>query len=156
MCLSDGTVIILAMDMEFGGVSSDLLFLADPHNSCGDVWDLSFLSTAHKTEVRTNYDSLGIVFTKHSNVADGHDYGLEFVVRTYNKMGRGPKHGEEIVSHMKKWLYSNKTYPYPTKAQKNKMAEECGLETRQVENWLSNARKRLLKDSNRHTTRNHF
>ena len=55
----------------------------------------------------------------------------------------GPKH-PNIIMPLKQWLVDNTRYPYPTRAQKNMLAEATGLTTKQVAQWFNNARKRLL------------
>jgi len=46
---------------------------------------------------------------------------------------------------MQAWCVGNLHNPYPTKEEKAKMAESCGLDFTQVDDWFTNYRKRLWK-----------
>mmetsp|Transcript_11322 Transcript_11322/g.36168 ORF Transcript_11322/g.36168 Transcript_11322/m.36168 type:complete len:703 (-) Transcript_11322:1207-3315(-) len=50
----------------------------------------------------------------------------------------------QVTAYLKTWLEEHVASPYPTDAEKNVMAADTGLTTKQITTWLLNARKRLL------------
>ncbi|EFJ32421.1 hypothetical protein SELMODRAFT_407891 [Selaginella moellendorffii] len=56
--------------------------------------------------------------------------------------GNLPKQAVEV---MLSWLYANRQNPYPSKEQKQKFAQDLGITKKQVENFFSNSRARVLK-----------
>lgn len=44
---------------------------------------------------------------------------------------------------LKKWLVSNRANPYPTRMEKQQLAELSHMNFMQVSNWFTNARRRL-------------
>lgn len=48
------------------------------------------------------------------------------------------------VMLMKQWLFENWYHPYPSEAQKRKLGREAQLSLLQVNNWFTNARRRVL------------
>lgn len=51
---------------------------------------------------------------------------------------------QRSVMILKQWLFENWYHPYPTEAQKRILGEQAGLSVLQVNNWYTNARRRLL------------
>ena len=46
---------------------------------------------------------------------------------------------------LRKWLFAHVDTPYPTEKEKKELCQVTGLTIVQVNNWFSNARKRVLK-----------
>jgi hypothetical protein len=51
---------------------------------------------------------------------------------------------DRAVRHLKGWFFSHKSHPYPTEEEKNMAMEQTGLSRGQINNWFTNARRRLL------------
>ena len=51
---------------------------------------------------------------------------------------------ERAIRYLKLWFFSNKSHPYPTEDEKNVMMDFTGLSRGQINNWFTNARRRLL------------
>lgn len=60
------------------------------------------------------------------------------------KMGTG-RSLRKNASVLKTWLYENSDHPYPDAEQKEIMCRLTGMTIKQIENWMANARRRLLK-----------
>lgn len=52
---------------------------------------------------------------------------------------------EETISILKSWLFQNITHPYPTEVEKKELICLTGLTLNQLNNWLINSRRRMLK-----------
>jgi len=52
---------------------------------------------------------------------------------------------EETISILKSWLFRNITHPYPTEVEKKELVCLTGLTLSQLNNWLINSRRRMLK-----------
>lgn len=52
---------------------------------------------------------------------------------------------EETISILKSWLFRNITHPYPTEVEKKELLCLTGLTLSQLNNWLINSRRRMLK-----------
>jgi hypothetical protein len=59
------------------------------------------------------------------------------------KRSRLPAHA---VSVLKEWFYKHSHSPYPTEDEKERFTKELSLTILQVNNWFTNARRRLLPD----------
>jgi hypothetical protein len=62
-------------------------------------------------------------------------------------MGRRGHLPDRAIRHLKSWFFSHKSHPYPSEEQKNAMMEDTGLSRGQINNWFTNARRRLLPKS---------
>jgi len=51
---------------------------------------------------------------------------------------------ERAIRHLKGWFYAHRTHPYPSEEEKNVLMEYTGLSKGQINNWFTNARRRLL------------
>lgn len=66
---------------------------------------------------------------------------------TSSMMANSPRRGhlpERAIKQLKSWFYSHKSHPYPSEDQKTIMMENTGLSRGQINNWFTNARRRLL------------
>jgi hypothetical protein len=52
---------------------------------------------------------------------------------------------DDISSTLNKWVDAHRSNPYPTGAEKLHLCEITGLNLTQIDNWMSNARRRKLK-----------
>jgi len=52
---------------------------------------------------------------------------------------------EETISILKSWLFRNIMHPYPTEVEKKELMCLTGLTLSQLNNWLINSRRRMLK-----------
>lgn len=52
---------------------------------------------------------------------------------------------KETISILKSWLFRNITHPYPTELEKKELLLLTGLSLSQLNNWLINSRRRMLK-----------
>jgi len=52
---------------------------------------------------------------------------------------------EETISILKSWLFRNITHPYPTEEEKKELLCLTGMSLSQLNNWLINSRRRMLK-----------
>jgi len=59
-----------------------------------------------------------------------------------NKKNTFPKEASETLLN---WLQCNKTNPYPNESQKEDLRKRTGLTMIQINNWFTNARRRVLK-----------
>ncbi|RAL16221.1 uncharacterized protein BO97DRAFT_467618 [Aspergillus homomorphus CBS 101889] len=50
----------------------------------------------------------------------------------------------EAVKVLRSWLQCHRTYPYPTKEEKDTFQQQTGLSRAQISDWFSNARRRNL------------
>ena len=57
---------------------------------------------------------------------------------------RRQNHNPRQVQHLKEWFNANSHDPYPSYSEKVRLAEDTGMEIRQIEYWLTNHRKRHL------------
>ncbi|KAK0543529.1 Homeobox protein tos8 [Tilletia horrida] len=60
------------------------------------------------------------------------------------RRGNYPRH---VTEHLKKWLFAHREHPYPTDHEKRELARYTNLSMTQLNNWLINARRRLLRDT---------
>ena len=51
----------------------------------------------------------------------------------------------EAVKILKEWLFANAHHPYTTDQQRDELCRRTGLNKLQVKNWLTNARRRMLR-----------
>jgi len=80
----------------------------------------------------------------HQNHQDNYQPDHEFHQRQMDvKRSRLPAHA---VSVLKEWFYKHSHSPYPTEEEKEKFTKELSLTILQVNNWFTNARRRLLPD----------
>jgi hypothetical protein len=78
------------------------------------------------------------------HAADGFGPDHEFQARQMDvKRSRLPAHA---VSVLKEWFFKHSHSPYPTEEEKEKFTKELSLTILQVNNWFTNARRRLLPD----------
>lgn len=61
---------------------------------------------------------------------------------------------EKATSYLRTWLFSHEIKPYPTEEEKAELVARTGLTLVQINNWFSNARRRILnkKDPGGNTT----
>ncbi|KAL9647375.1 hypothetical protein ABK040_011739 [Willaertia magna] len=52
---------------------------------------------------------------------------------------------KEAIQILKNWLFNNWNNPYPTTDTKRELAQECGINLKQVNNYFINARRRICK-----------
>lgn len=52
----------------------------------------------------------------------------------------------EVQSILKSWLFEHRSKPYPTPSEKHRLASETGLSICQINYWMINGRRRLLKE----------
>lgn len=52
---------------------------------------------------------------------------------------------DDILNTLNKWIDSHRSNPYPTEPEKLYLCEITGLNMTQINNWMSNARRRKLK-----------
>jgi Homeobox KN domain len=71
---------------------------------------------------------------------------LDEFVECIDSRGRRRGHLPKTATGLlRAWLYSNVQRPYPTEQQKVELCELTGLSAVQVNNWFSNARRRILR-----------
>lgn len=58
----------------------------------------------------------------------------------------------DISEALLKWLDANRDCPYPTEGEKLSLSNDTGLDLVQINNWMSNARRRKLKLSTKYTS----
>lgn len=51
---------------------------------------------------------------------------------------------EKAIRQLKNWFYSHKSHPYPSEDEKNVLMDCTGLSRAQINNWFTNARRRLI------------
>ncbi|KAI8612235.1 homeobox KN domain-containing protein [Chytriomyces sp. MP71] len=51
---------------------------------------------------------------------------------------------QNVLDALTGWLKTHREDPYPTPEEKRALAEQCGLNMKQVNNWFINARRRRL------------
>eukprot|EP00347_Sterkiella_histriomuscorum_P019131 403342829 len=56
---------------------------------------------------------------------------------------RMPNFAKRSVNILKNWLNQHLDNPYPTHKEKDLLSQESGLSKRQIQNWFTNARKRI-------------
>jgi hypothetical protein len=54
---------------------------------------------------------------------------------------------DAITAILRSWLYAHASTPYPSDIEKQNLMDATGLTFTQLNNWLSNARRRILKKS---------
>jgi len=67
---------------------------------------------------------------------------------TSTRKSRSQKKGsfsEATISILKSWLFRNITHPYPTEEEKKELLCLTGMSLSQLNNWLINSRRRMLK-----------
>lgn len=52
---------------------------------------------------------------------------------------------EESISILKQWLFEHKQHAYPNEEEKLLLKEKTNLTLTQINNWFTNARRRILK-----------
>jgi hypothetical protein len=63
------------------------------------------------------------------------------------KLSARPNFAKETKDVLIKWIYDHKTYPYPTREDKNLLCQQTGLVMSQLNDWFINNRRRLLKNN---------
>jgi len=63
-------------------------------------------------------------------------------VGTRKRRGHLP---EEATSLLKNWLWQHNSHPYPSEDEKQGLSNQTGLTLTQINNWFTNARRRILK-----------
>ena len=58
------------------------------------------------------------------------------------KANRRRNHRLDQLSILKKWVDEHASEPYPSPEEKAELAEQVGMEVRQIEHWFTNRRKR--------------
>lgn len=53
---------------------------------------------------------------------------------------------KEAVTTLRKWLYENRYFAYPTKSEQIELSKQTDLTLRQVKDWILNARRRILPE----------
>ncbi|KAJ1550396.1 hypothetical protein HK096_007181, partial [Nowakowskiella sp. JEL0078] len=85
---------------------------------------------------------------RHLKTADDHDDYDEDVsldADTRRKMRKTrPNFSKDVIALLTNWILTNFENPYPQKDVKTRMQEQTGLSELQLDNWFSNARRRLL------------
>lgn len=87
----------------------------------------------------------------------GYDYDLNDNI-AYNrpkkpklsKYSKPPRRGhlpEESTNILKKWLYDHQQYAYPNEEEKQILKDQTNLTMTQINNWFTNARRRILKSN---------
>lgn len=62
---------------------------------------------------------------------------------------------EESTTILKQWLFEHKQHAYPNEEEKLQLKEKTNLTLTQINNWFTNARRRILK-SNKTTIDNNL
>jgi hypothetical protein len=60
---------------------------------------------------------------------------------------------ETATNSLKKWLFDHEMHPYPTEEEKAVLCTATNLSMTQINNWFTNARRRILKKGKNQTKR---
>lgn len=60
----------------------------------------------------------------------------------------GTRFSRESSKHLKRWLALHESYPYPSKSEMSILQQQTGLSKTQIQNWLSNTRRRTKNRGN--------
>jgi len=71
--------------------------------------------------------------------------------RIKRKRGKLP---DWATTALKQWLFQHSSRPYPTEDEKSILIHQTGLTLVQINNWFSNARRRILKKHDKDDTSN--
>lgn len=96
--------------------------------------------TAHVVANNYNYQYANYAHQHIDSFQPDHDFHQRQIDV---KRSRLPAHA---VSVLKEWFYKHSHSPYPTEEEKEKFTKELSLTILQVNNWFTNARRRLLPD----------
>ncbi|KAL3657135.1 hypothetical protein V7S43_017929 [Phytophthora oleae] len=82
-----------------------------------------------------------------SNTPSGDEEEMEKITATQRRK-KGTRRGTlhpEAKNVLKAWMFSPEhfAHPYPSEEEKEELANEAGIEVKQLSNWFTNARKRL-------------
>lgn len=66
----------------------------------------------------------------------------KLVAKLPKKRGKLP---EQATGQLKKWIFNHMSNPYPSEEEKVVLCAQTGLSLSQLNNWFTNARRRLLK-----------
>jgi len=80
---------------------------------------------------------------KHCQTIVQHGWNQESLQKTQSQK-KGP-FPEETLSILKSWLFRNIVHPYPTEKEKQELVSLTGMSLSQLNNWLINSRRRMLK-----------
>ncbi|PRP89369.1 hypothetical protein PROFUN_01232 [Planoprotostelium fungivorum] len=90
-----------------------------------------------------------VIPPRHINISSDEDEDETFngdeSPRNRRKRIRGKSLPDDTTNVLKRWLYDHWSYPYPTDEDKSILCKQCGLTPIQLNNWFTNARRRLLK-----------
>ncbi|SCU96311.1 LADA_0H00232g1_1 [Lachancea dasiensis] len=64
----------------------------------------------------------------------------------FEDIGKPKRFMKCVIFTLEEWFHCHSTYPYPTKTQARTLSEKTGLTIKQVENWLSNRRRKLKRN----------
>lgn len=54
-------------------------------------------------------------------------------------------YSEYVTNTLRDWIFAHSKQPYPTEQEKIMLSQKTGLTIVQINNWMSNARRRILK-----------
>jgi len=80
---------------------------------------------------------------KHCQTIIQHGWNQESLQKSKSQKKR--TFSEETLSILKSWLFRNIMHPYPTDQQKQELVSQTGMSLSQLNNWLINSRRRMLK-----------
>eukprot|EP01130_Rhizamoeba_saxonica_P018386 TRINITY_DN9177_c0_g1_i1.p1 TRINITY_DN9177_c0_g1~~TRINITY_DN9177_c0_g1_i1.p1 ORF type:complete len:252 (+),score=41.97 TRINITY_DN9177_c0_g1_i1:63-818(+) len=69
----------------------------------------------------------------------------ETVAKPKRRRGHLP---EKATNILKNWLFNHEQHPYPTEDEKQMLVKMTDLTLTQINNWFTNARRRILKNGN--------
>ena len=108
-------------------------------------------------------DSLNGVVEEGEEASDDSSGSLQAQSRgsvTNGKTSAGPKPKkrrghlpETATNSLKKWLFDHEMHPYPTEEEKAVLCTATNLSMTQINNWFTNARRRILKKGKNQTKR---
>jgi hypothetical protein len=124
---------------------------ADEEDSMGR--EIARVSDHLMRSVKRRYDRLDERSSRRSK-SQAPPSAIEQAIALYADEPEGPldelgqrargKLPQRAVMILKRWIFENWYHPYPTEAQKRVLCEEAQLQLLQVNNWFTNARRRLL------------
>lgn len=112
-----------------------------------EINNMHIISTIYECFKKELYDaSMDCSFSSKSSISPIYKPTSTLYTRDFNnqikksKRSNFPKHISRIL---KNWLIENVDNPYPTESEKQKLAENTGLDHTQINNWFINARRRI-------------